>query len=249
MKKLLTLLLVLILGVPAYAADADTTTLTEIRTQVKEILGIGGSSSFGGWTNTVINSMINLNCREYATLIGIPKEDTIITAYQQTDYILGKAGADSTYSSASASDFWTVRGVVRISNGRKMTLRQKGINETSPGLQGIGESSVDTWPLYYVIKNQTITFDPVVTGKDTIIVTYNAYATNLTADATATNIRYGGIPVVIWGTVLNCMIINREDNFVAAMIPLVEKKYQAVFSTIKAQEQSSRDYDPSFKAQ
>ena len=77
-----------------------------------------------------------------------------------------------------------------------------------------------------------------------MIITYNTYETELTGDSTITNIRYGGIPVVVYGTVLNCMIRNREDAFVQLIMPVVQAKYQIVFNAVKSQETSSFDYDP-----
>jgi hypothetical protein len=247
MKKLLILMaLVCGLYAPAQALDADTVSLADIRTWVRDILGSGDAG--GLWTNTVLNSQINLNCREYATIVGIPKEDTILTAVGTTTYDLGYANygvsCDSCYS-----DFWTVRGVLILENGRVKALKPKAIIEYSPAKKAIGEENVDQKPVYFAIKRQQIIIDPPSADSgDTLIVTYNAYATVLDSDTVVTNIPYGGIPAIVWGTVLNAMVINRESNFCQLMIPVVQGKYSAVFNAVKAQETNSSDYDPSIKA-
>ncbi len=236
MKQILTLLLLMLLAIPVYSADQDTVYRIDIQTFVYDKLG--GESSV--WPASVVQSEINFNCREYATFIGISKEDTILTVNGLTDYTLN-------------TDFWTVRGVVKLSDGRKKMLRRKGIDETAPHTKGFGEETITANKIrYYGIKDgQTIMIDPPESAAttDTIIISYNTYATELTGDSTITNIRYGGIPVVVWGTVLNCMIRNREDAFVQIVLPTVKEKYQMIFNATKEQERSSVNYDPSAKPQ
>lgn len=236
MKKILILLVLVLMVIPAYGADADTVYIADIETWVTDLL----NGTNATWTSAVIRSQINLACREYATLIGISKEDTILTVNSQTDYALN-------------TDFWTVRGVLKLATGRKKMLRRKGIDDSSPANKGMGEEDIDANLIqYYAIKDgQTLIIDPPETdaGTDTLIVTYNVYATNLVGADSMTNIRYGGIPVIVYGTVLNCMIRNREDAFVQVMLPIVQAKYQTVFNAVKAQETSSFDYDPKAKSQ
>jgi hypothetical protein len=234
MKKFLVILLLFLMITPAWSADADTTRLVNIRTWVRDLLGTTNAN--GRWTDGVINSQINLACREYATMIGIGKEDTITTTNGTTDYALN-------------TDFWTIKGVVKLSGGRKVALRPKWIMSLRPNEKAIGEEAVDNHPAYFVIKNQTITLDPAETETtaDTLIITYKAYATKLTGDSTISNIRYGGIPVVVYKTLLNCMIANREDQFCQLMIPFIEKEYATIFASVKEQEQSASNFDPNAK--
>lgn len=234
MKKILTLLLLMLLAIPVYSADQDTVYIADIETWVVDLLN--GITDM--WTSTVIRSQINLAQREYATLIGITKEDTILTVNGQTNYALN-------------SDFWSIRGVLKLSSGRTKLMRQKGISVSAPQTKGLGEESIDTnKPKYYAIKDgQTIIIDPPESGAatDTIIITYNVYATELAGADSMTNVPYGGIPVIVYGTVLNLMIRNREDAFVQIMLPVVQAKYQTIFNAVKAQESSSFDYDPATK--
>lgn len=236
MKKILILLVLVLMAIPAYGADEDTVYIADIETWVVDLLN--GITDM--WTSTVIRSQINLIQREYATLIGITKEDTILTVNGQTNYALN-------------SDFWTIRGVLKLSGGRTKLMRQKGISVNAPQAKGLGEESIDTnKPKYYAIKDgQTIIIDPPESGAatDTIIVTYNAYATELAGADSMTNVPYGGIPVIVYGTVLNLMVRNREDAFVQIMLPVVQAKYQTVFNAVKAQENTSFDFDPATKPQ
>lgn len=232
MKKLFVLLFLILIVIPVYAADEDTVYIADIETWVQDLLG--GTSTNSIWTSTIIRSQINLNCREYATLIGISARDTILSVNNQTDYTLN-------------TDFWTVRGIVRLSQGRKKMMRQKGLNEIRSDIKGLGEENIQTdEPRYYAVDGQILIIDPpeAVATTDTFIVTYNAYATTLAGADSMTNIRYGGIPVVVYGTYLNLLMMNRENAGVQFMIPFVQQKYQTLFAAIRAQEQSSSDYDP-----
>lgn len=235
MKKLFVLLFLILMVIPAYAADEDTVYIADIETWVEDLLGGTGTSSI--WTSTVIRSQVRLNCREHATLISIPAEDTILSVNDQTDYALN-------------SDFLTIRGVLRLSEGRKKMMRQKAIDEKTPFLKGLGEEPIDAnEPRYYAVKGgkiQMLVIDPpeADAGTDTFIVSYNAYATKLVGADSLTNIPYAGIAVVVYGTYLNLLMMNRELTSVQLMIPFVEKRYTTLFNAVKAQEQSSSDYDP-----
>jgi hypothetical protein len=257
MKKILIALLLCVMTSFAYGNSADTVYAVDMQTLVKDMLG--GTNTGNLYTTAMIRSQLNLNCREYASIIGIPAEDTIVTLADSTDYTLN-------------SDFWTIKGVVKLHDGRKKMIRQKGVAEKSPYTKGIGEEEVDVnTVLYYTIKSgldtitsmsrdvdttlinadaiYRLTLDRVssVAGADTLIVSYNAQASELLGDSSITNIPYGGVPVVVYGTVLNCMIMNRENAFVQFLLPIVEKKYTQVFNALKSQEASSFDYDPSKK--
>lgn len=235
MKKLFILLFLILTVIPAYAADEDTVYIADIETQVQDLLGGTNTSSI--WTSTIIRSQINLNCREYATLIGIPTEDTILSVNDTTGYDLN-------------SDFLSIRGVLRLSEGRKKMMRQKGIGEMVPFRKGLGEEPIDAnEPKYYAIiggKIQRFVIDPPESDAsiDTFIVSYNAYATTLAGADSMTNIPYGGKPLIVYGTYLNMLFMNRESVAVQNLIPFVEKKYGTLFNAIKAQEQSSIDYNP-----
>lgn len=232
MKKLFVLLFLILMTIPAYAADEDTVYIADIETWIQDLLGGTGTSSI--WTSTIIRSQINLKCREYATLIGIPAKDTILSVNDSTEYTLN-------------TDFWTVRGVVRMVEGRKKMMRQKGINEIRPYIKGLGEEKIDAnEPKYYAVEGQRLVIDPPESdaGTDTFIVSYNAYATTLAGADSMTNIPYGGIPVIVYGTYLNLLMMNRENAGVQYMMPYEEKKYATLFNAIQKQEQSSIDFDP-----
>lgn len=239
MKKILILLVLVLMTIPAYGADADTVYRINIENQIFNKLG--GASSM--WPASAVHFEIELNLREYATFVGIPKEDTILSVNGQTDYALN-------------SDFISIRGVLKLSGGRKKMLRRKGADETSPVMKGIGEEQITVNQIqYYAIKplkgSSVIIFDPPENdaGTDTIIITYNAYAAKLTGDSTITDVPYGGIPVIIWGSTLNLMIRNRENTFVQLMLPTVAAKYGQVAGSLTSQEKSSFNYDPATKPQ
>ena len=100
---------------------------------------LGGTGTSSIWTSAIIRSQINLNCREYATLIGIPTQDTIFTIDDTTGYNLN-------------TDFLSIRGVVRLSEGRKKMMRQKGIGEMAPFQYGLGEEYIDAdQPIFFAI--------------------------------------------------------------------------------------------------
>jgi hypothetical protein len=245
MKKTFILLIILLVGMlpTLMAADADSVTLADLRASVRNLLGGTTISAF--WTNTMLDDFINASCRDYACIssIGIGNEDTIVTAGTTTDYGL-------------PSDFIEKTGVVRIENGRKKTLNNRGIDPVSPAELGLGAdnaSSSNDHPRFYTILSSDsgyfIRLDPVQgpdsSSGDTILVDYKKYASSLDTATSVTNVPYQGINYIISRTFWCCCVAGRDQPGIALITPIAQKDYDEARASVL--NRFSPKYDPNWK--
>jgi hypothetical protein len=231
MKKIILVLAILALLVPCvYAADADSTTLAEMRTTVRELLG--GTVISAYWTNTMIDDFLNMGCREYASIaaIGVQDEDTIITSASETDYALN-------------SNFIEKVGVVRLENGRKRTIYNRTTDPASPAELPFGTdnaASSGDHPRFYTIGHNDsgyfIRLDPVQgidsTEVDTLLIAYKAYAAVLDTDTVVTDIPYQGRNFVIKMAFYYCLVAGRDQPGVGLILPSATNDYSEARNTV-----------------
>jgi len=241
MKKILAVLLLLLIPTIVYSADQDTVTQRDLRGYVRNYLGGNATSSF--WTDDIVDDFVNLACREYAMLGGIQKIDTITTTNAVRQYALN-------------SDFLRVLGVTRYipSTKREQTLKFRAMRSVDNLHKAYGQDDDQDYSFYYSIvgggdshSGSYLMLDPTEeeTTTDSIFVYYNAQATwlgNVAAD-TITNIPYSAIPLVVLSATRSCMIMNREDQSIGVVLPIVNSMYQAYFELLVKQ-QSDLDYNP-----
>jgi hypothetical protein len=245
MKKLLVILLLVVIGFApcVKAADADSTTLLDMRTTIRNLLG--GPSVSGYWSDDMINDFVDMACREYSSIanVGVRAETTIYTVQGTTDYIL-------------PSNFVERIGVLRYSAGRLITLNGRGIDPSSPAEMPFGQdnaSSTGDHPKYYTIGHSDsgyfLRLDPVqipdTSVTDTILIDYKRYAAALDTDTAVTDIPYQGRNFVIRMAFLNCLIAGRDQPGVSMTMPQAQVDYKDAREA--AMNRYAPKYDPNWK--
>lgn len=240
MRKILATLLLLLIPTIVYSADQDTVTQRDLRGYVRNYLGGNATSSF--WTDNIVDDFVNLACREYAMLGGIQKIDTLITVNAERQYAL-------------ESDFLRVLGVTRYipATKREQSLKFRAMRESDKQRKPFGQDDDQDHSFYYSVtgsddnNGSILLLDPAEeeSTDDSIFVYYNAQAVwlgNVAAD-TITNIPYSAVPLVVLSAVRSCMIMNREDQSIGTVLPIINSMYQAYFELLVKQ-QSDLDYNP-----
>lgn len=171
------LILVLLLAVTAFAqidsVNTDTVSLLDARTSLRALLNDNDSTAGKcRWSNTMLNQYINLAVRETATGGAILKLDTIVTSVDKAFYWL------------KGDCIVPVFALIKGSENRWKSLAPKDYG-------GFARTAATGAITSYCVMDKLVLFDrDGSTNGDSVIITYSAYANNLTADSSTINIPY-----------------------------------------------------------
>jgi len=225
MKKLVSLLVVIVLSVMAAADGRDTLRVSTLITDVRyELNDIDSTTAF--WSNAILRNFIKEAVRDVAAMGCIIKWDTIVTTANVRHYALN-------------SDFMDIRptntqtGVlIKTQNGWK-SMSYRALRVIEQGDVPFGKDAPRTEPSAYMISGQRIWIDPIGSGGDSIIVMYEAFASPMTGGDTATiDVPYEYKRLVVLGALKRALLMNRETETYVALAASVEKEYSEKFAML-----------------
>ncbi len=236
MKKLiLSLLAVLMMSGFAVSADQDSVYTADMTAWMRTLLYDEAGNTY---TDAVCLRLLNLNIRKFSPFVNIGGIDTILITDETVEYALD-------------SDFISTDKVLirRAGDGRDRALDYRALRRGDPSFKTLGEDAVSTHPRYFNVFNNGnegfyLKVDPPYTGSatDTVVVYYDAQSIILTAADTLTNIPYSAVSLIVYGAVLDGLIMDRDNPTAQIVMPYIDKQLGLILA--KLQERS----DPVFKA-